>query len=213
MGIVELLLIAVGLSMDAFAVSICRGLGMRRLNLRTAAVLALFFGGFQALMPLVGWALGSQFMWLIEPVDHWVAFVLLAFIGGKMLWDAFHEEDSPCVCGRDCATCQRRGGADCDDPEAARQAPIAPPLDYRELVMLAIATSIDALAVGITFAFLGVNIWVAIAIIGVTTFVLSLVGVVVGNQFGSRFEKPATIAGGIVLILIGLKILIEHLAG
>lgn len=114
---------------------------------------------------------------------------------------------------RDCATCQRRGGADCDDPEAARQAPIAPPLDYRELVMLAIATSIDALAVGITFAFLGVNIWVAITIIGVTTFVLSLVGVVVGNQFGSRFEKPATIAGGIVLILIGLKILIEHLAG
>ena len=139
--------------------------------------------------------------------------MLSGFIGGKMLWDAFHEEDSPCVCGRDCATCPRRGGADCDDPEAARQAPIAPPLDYRELVMLAIATSIDALAVGITFAFLGVSIWVAIAIIGVTTFVLSLVGVVVGNQFGSRFEKPTTIAGGIVLILIGLKILIEHLTG
>ena len=98
MGIVELLLIAVGLSMDAFAVSICRGLGMRRLNMRTAAVLALFFGGFQALMPLIGWALGSQFMWLIEPVDHWVAFVLLAFIGGKMLWEAFHEEDEGCDC-------------------------------------------------------------------------------------------------------------------
>ncbi len=213
MGFAELFLIAVGLSMDAFAVSVCKGLCMKRLNMRQALVIALFFGGFQGLMPLLGWALGTQFERNITPVDHWIAFGLLALIGGKMLWDAFHEEDSPCVCGRDCATCQRRGGADCDDPEAARQAPIAPPLDYRELVMLAIATSIDALAVGITFAFLGVNIWVAIAIIGVTTFVLSLVGVVVGNQFGSRFEKPATIAGGIVLILIGLKILIEHLAG
>lgn len=213
MGFVELLLIGVGLSMDAFAVAVCKGLAMKRVNYRHALVISLMFGGFQALMPLVGWALGTQFEQYITPVDHWIAFVLLAFIGGKMLWDAFHEEDSPCVCGRDCATCQRRGGADCDDPEAARQAPIAPPLDYRELVMLAIATSIDALAVGITFAFLGVNIWVAITIIGVTTFVLSLVGVVVGNQFGSRFEKPATIAGGIVLILIGLKILIEHLAG
>lgn len=199
--------------MDAFAVAICKGLGMRKIRWRDALVIALFFGGFQALMPLIGWAAGSLFASTITAVDHWIAFGLLAFIGGKMLWDAFHEEDSPCVCGRDCATCQRRGGADCDDPEAARQAPIAPPLDYRELVMLAIATSIDALAVGITFAFLGVNIWAAIAIIGVTTFVLSLVGVVVGNQFGSRFEKAATIAGGIVLILIGLKILIEHLAG
>ena len=213
MGVVELLFVAVGLSMDAFAVSVCKGLGMRSVRWGQAAVIALFFGLFQALMPVIGWLLGTQFSRFVEPVDHWVAFVLLAAIGAKMLWDAFHEEDSPCVCGRDCATCQRRGGADCDDPEAARQAPIAPPLDYRELVMLAIATSIDALAVGITFAFLGVNIWVAIAIIGVTTFALSLVGVVVGNQFGSRFEKPTTIAGGIVLILIGLKILIEHLTG
>ena len=193
MGFIELFLTGVGLSMDAFAVAICKGLGMRKIRWRDALVIALFFGGFQALMPLIGWAAGSLFASTITAVDHWIAFGLLAFIGGKMLWDAFHEEDSPCVCGRDCATCQRRGGADCDDPEAARQAPIAPPLDYRELVMLAIATSIDALAVGITFAF--------------------LVGVVVGNQFGSRFEKPATIAGGIVLILIGLKILIEHLAG
>ena len=189
MGFIELFLTGVGLSMDAFAVAICKGLGMRKIRWRDALVIALFFGGFQALMPLIGWAAGSLFASTITAVDHWIAFGLLAFIGGKMLWDAFHEEDSPCVCGRDCATCQRRGGADCDDPEAARQAPIAPPLDYRELVMLAIATSIDALAVGITFAFLGVNIWVAITIIGVTTFVLSLVGVVVGNQFGSRFEK------------------------
>ena len=173
--------------MDAFAVAICKGLGMRKIRWRDALVIALFFGGFQALMPLIGWAAGSLFASTITAVDHWIAFGLLAFIGGKMLWDAFHEEDSPCVCGRDCATCPRRGGADCDD--------------------------LDALAVGITFAFLGVSIWVAIAIIGVTTFVLSLVGVVVGNQFGSRFEKPTTIAGGIVLILIGLKILIEHLTG
>ena len=200
MGFIELFLTGVGLSMDAFAVAICKGLGMRKIRWRDALVIALFFGGFQALMPLIGWAAGSLFASTITAVDHWIAFGL-------------HEEDSPCVCGRDCATCPRRGGADCDDPEAARQAPIAPPLDYRELVMLAIATSIDALAVGITFAFLGVSIWVAIAIIGVTTFVLSLVGVVVGNQFGSRFEKPTTIAGGIVLILIGLKILIEHLTG
>ena len=189
MGFVELLLLAIGLSMDAFAVSVCKGLCMKRLNLRQATVVALFFGGFQGLMPLLGWALGTQFEQFITPVDHWIAFVLLALIGGKMLWDAFHEDDEELSC------------------------PADGKLDLRELVMLAIATSIDALAVGITFAFLGVNIWVAITIIGVTTFVLSLVGVVVGNQFGSRFEKPVTIAGGIVLILIGLKILIEHLAG
>ena len=189
MGFAELFLIAVGLSMDAFAVSVCKGLCMKRLDMRQALVIALFFGGFQGLMPLLGWALGTQFERYITPVDHWIAFGLLALIGGKMLWDAFHEDDDDLSC-----------------PADGR-------LDLRELVMLAIATSIDALAVGITFAFLGVNIWVAITIIGVTTFVLSLVGVVVGNQFGSRFEKPATIAGGIVLILIGLKILIEHLAG
>ena len=189
MGFIELFLTGVGLSMDAFAVAICKGLGMRKIRWRDALVIALFFGGFQALMPLIGWAAGSLFASTITAVDHWIAFGLLAFIGGKMLWDAFHEDDQELSC------------------------PADGKLDLRELVMLAIATSIDALAVGITFAFLGVNIWVAITIIGVTTFVLSLVGVVVGNQFGSRFEKPATIAGGIVLILIGLKILIEHLAG
>ena len=189
MGFIELFLTGVGLSMDAFAVAICKGLGMRKIRWRDALVIALFFGGFQALMPLIGWAAGSLFASTITAVDHWIAFGLLAFIGGKMLWDAFHEDDEELSC------------------------PADGKLDLRELVMLAIATSIDALAVGITFAFLGVNIWVAITIIGVTTFVLSLVGVVVGNQFGSRFEKPTTIAGGIVLILIGLKILIEHLAG
>ena len=187
MGIVELLLIAVGLSMDAFAVSICRGLGMRRLNLRTAAVLALFFGGFQALMPLVGWALGSQFMWLIGPVDHWVAFVLLAFIGGKMLWEAFHEEDEGC---------------DCEDTSG---------IDLREFLILAVATSIDALAAGISFAALNVDIVASVSLIGIITFALSFAGVAVGHFFGARYERPASIVGGVVLILIGLKVLLEHL--
>lgn len=187
MGIAELLLIAVGLSMDAFAVSICRGLGMRRLNLRTAAVLALFFGCFQALMPLVGWALGSQLMWLIAPVDHWVAFVLLAFIGGKMLWEAFHEDDEGCGC---------------EDTSA---------IDLREFLVLAVATSIDALAAGISFAALNVDIAASVSLIGVITFALSFVGVAVGHFFGARYERPASVVGGVVLILIGLKVLLEHL--
>ncbi len=188
MGFLELFLIGVGLSMDAFAVAICRGLGMRRVNYAHAAIIALFFGGFQAAMPLIGWVLGSQFATLIEPVDHWIAFALLAFVGGKMLWDAFHEDDD-----------ENAASADGDH------------IDFKELLMLAIATSIDALAVGIGFAFLQVDIVPAIALIGVTTFVLSLVGVVIGNRFGARYEKPSTIVGGIVLILIGLKILLEHL--
>lgn len=195
MGIAELLLIAVGLSMDAFAVSICRGLGMRRLNLRTAAVLALFFGGFQALMPLTGWALGSQFMWLIAPVDHWVAFVLLAFIGGKMLWEAFHED------------AEKDGAPDGCDCEAADTSAI----DLREFLVLAVATSIDALAAGISFAALNVDIVASVALIGVITFALSFVGVAVGHFFGARYEKPASVVGGVVLILIGLKVLLEHL--
>ena len=188
MGFVELFLIGVGLSMDAFAVSICKGLGMRRLNMRQALVIGLFFGGFQALMPLIGWALGTQLADFITPIDHWIAFILLALIGGKMLFDAFSGGDEE----------------DAGEPKDAR-------LDFKEVLMLAIATSIDALAVGITFAFLGVNIVVAIAVIGVTTFVLSVMGVAVGHAFGARYEKGATIAGGIVLILIGCKILLEHL--
>lgn len=191
MGFVELFLIGVGLSMDACAVAICKGLAMKRVNYRHALVIALFFGGFQALMPLVGWALGTQFQQYITPVDHWIAFVLLAFIGGKMLWEAFHDDES------------EGSGDDAAEP-AGR-------LDLRELVLMAIATSIDALAVGITFAFLQVDIVPAVALIGATTFALSLAGVVVGNQFGSRFEKPATVVGGVVLILIGVKILLEHL--
>lgn len=187
MGIVELLLIAVGLSMDAFAVSICKGLGMKKVNLKVAFALALFFGGFQALMPLIGWALGSQFLWLISPIDHWIAFVLLAVIGGKMLWEALHDEEGE------------------DDGKPADK------IDLGEFFILAVATSIDALAVGISFAALAVDIVPSILIIGVMTFCFTIAGVFVGNFFGSRYEKPASIVGGVVLILIGLKILLEHL--
>lgn len=173
--------------MDAFAVAICKGLGMAHLNWRYAAVLALFFGGFQGLMPVIGWVAGAQFASVVEPVDHWIAFALLVFIGGKMLVDALRGEED----------------ADEDDGRVV--------FDLREMLLLAIATSIDALAVGVSFAFLSVDIVPAASFIACVTFVLSLVGVAVGHQFGSRWEKPSTIAGGIVLILIGCKILLEHL--
>lgn len=233
MGFVELLLIGVGLSMDAFAVAVCKGLAMKRVNYRHALVIALMFGGFQALMPLVGWALGTQFEQYITPVDHWIAFALLAFIGGKMLWEALHGEAET----GDGAAAEEEAGTEAVGTSsggtvgagaeaagmsvvgatggsgAARQATgeAKERLDMRELVLMAIATSIDALAVGITFAFLQVDIVPAVALIGATTFVLSLGGVVLGNQFGARFEKPASVVGGVVLILIGLKILLEHL--
>lgn len=188
MGIIELALIGAGLSMDAFAVSVCKGLGMKRLNMRQTFVIALFFGVFQALMPVIGWVLGTGFQSYIAPVDHWIAFALLAFIGGKMLFDAFHDDER-------------------DDDAASANAP----LDLKELTMLAVATSVDALAVGITFAFLQVDIVPAVTLIGAITFALSFAGVAIGHFFGARFEKPATIVGGVVLILIGLKILLEHL--
>lgn len=191
MGFVELLLTGVSLAMDAFAVSVCKGLGMKKINWMHTFVIALFFGGFQAIMPLIGWAVGSLFADYIAAIDHWIAFALLAFIGAKMLWGAFHEDV----------------GSSGEAVEAADK------LDLKELVMLAIATSIDALAVGVTLAFLGVNIVEAIAVIGAVTFVISFAGVAIGNQFGSRFERPATIAGGVVLILLGVKILVEHLLG
>ena len=190
MGLLELFLIGVGLSMDAFAVSIAKGLTMHKVNYRHALVIALFFGVFQALMPLVGWALGSQFAQYVTPVDHWIAFILLAFIGGKMIWEAFHDDEG------------EEEGKTASDEER---------LDMKELFLLAIATSIDALAMGITFAFLEVDIVPAVTLIGCTTFVISFFGVIVGNQFGSRWEKPSTIAGGVVLIVIGLHVLLEHL--
>lgn len=183
-----LLLMGVGLSMDAFAVSICKGLSMRKVNKKQCLVIGLFFGGFQALMPFIGWALGSQFEQYITSIDHWIAFILLGFIGGKMVVEAIRETD-----------------------EAVEVGKMDPPLDLKEMFILAIATSIDALAVGITFAFLQVPIVEAISIIGITTFVISVIGVYVGNFFGNRYKKKAELAGGMILILIGLKILLEHL--
>lgn len=187
MGFIELFLIGVGLSMDAFAVSVCKGLNMRgKVNYKQGAVIAFFFGAFQAIMPLIGYLLGTGFEKYITSIDHWIAFILLGFIGGKMAIESFKKDDD-------------------EKPEGSDK------LDIKELFMLAVATSIDALAVGITFAFLQVNIWSAIGIIGTTTFILSLVGVVIGNKFGSRYKSKAELAGGIILILIGVKILLEHL--
>lgn len=188
MSLLELFLIGIGLSMDAFAVAICQGLSMPKLNLRHGAVIALFFGGFQALMPLAGWFLASHFAASIQNVDHWVAFVLLALIGGNMLREALGgQEETEASCA-----------------EAER-------LDYRQLLGLAVATSIDALAVGVTFAFLDVEILSAASLIGCTTFCISLAGVAVGNFFGARYEKRAEAVGGIILVLLGVKILAEHL--
>lgn len=185
--IVELLLIGAGLAMDAFAVSVCKGLGMRKVKKDQALLIGLFFGGFQALMPFVGWALGSQFEQYIVHIDHWIAFVLLGMIGGNMIREAIREGDV-------CPTVK-------EDKK----------LDLKELFLLAVATSIDALAVGITFAFLNYPILEAVAIIGVITFVISVAGVYIGNFFGCRYKKRAELLGGCILIFIGLKILLEHL--
>lgn len=184
---IEFLLIGIGLSMDAFAVSICKGLAMRKVNKKQALVIGLFFGGFQALMPFIGWALGMQFQSYITNIDHWIAFVLLVFIGGKMIVEAVKPEEEEAVEVMD------------------------PPLDIKQMFLLAIATSIDALAVGVTFAFLDYPIVEAISIIGVTTFIISIGGVYVGNFFGSRYKNKAELAGGLILVLLGVKILLEHL--
>ena len=184
MNFAELLLLGVGLSMDAFAVSVCKGLATRRPSLKNMAACGLWFGGFQALMPLIGFYLGSLFAEAIEAVDHWVAFVLLALIGINMIREAVSGETEH------------------EDAD----------FSVRTMLTMAIATSIDALAVGISLAMSGgVQIWSAIAIIGVTTCLLSMLGVKLGSVFGNRFEKKAQIAGGVILILLGLKILLEHL--
>ena len=183
MGFLELFLIGVGLSMDAFAVAICQGLSMTRIKWGHALTVGLYFGGFQALMPLLGWVLGSQFSGYIQQYDHWVAFILLLLIGGNMIREGVKGD-----------------AEDCD-----------PSLAFGTMLMLAVATSIDALAVGITFAFLNVPILAAVAFIGVVTFVISALGVKIGNLFGARYKSKAEIFGGAVLILIGAKILLEHL--
>lgn len=183
---ITVFLTGIGLSMDAFAVAICKGLKMQKINYKQMGLIALFFGGFQALMPLIGWILGNSFKSYIEGFDHWVAFILLSFIGGKMIYEAFQSEDDDCGC-----------------------------FDIKELLMMAIATSIDALAVGIAFAIDGINTWanilLAILIIGITTFVLSAIGVMIGHKFGAVYKSKAEFAGGVILIFIGIKILLEHL--
>lgn len=189
MGIGELFLLAVGLSMDAFAVSVCKGLAMKKATLKAEATCGLWFGGFQMLMPVTGFFLGSLFAEAIEAFDHWVAFGLLVIIGINMLKEALEKEDE--------------SG---DDPEKDAD------LSVKTMFLMAVATSIDALAVGISLAMVGsVNIWLAAAFIGICTCLLSALGVKIGNVFGSRYEKKGEFAGGVILILLGVKILLEHL--
>ncbi|MEE0111375.1 MAG: manganese efflux pump MntP family protein [Oscillospiraceae bacterium] len=189
MGIGELLLLAVGVSMDAFAVSICKGLAMKKATLKASMTCGLWFGGFQALMPTLGFFLGTLFAKAIQSIDHWVAFVLLAIIGVNMLKEAFGKEEEDCGCEENSAD-----------------------LSPKTMFVMAVATSIDALAVGISLAMAGsVNIWLAALFIGICTCGFSAVGVKIGNVFGSRFEKKAQMAGGVILILLGLNILLEHL--
>lgn len=205
MSLIELLILAVGLSMDAFAVAICTGLTMRKATTRKATVVGLYFGIFQAVMPLIGYFFATWFADKIIAYDHWVAFGLLGFLGGRMILESFTEEGCPdreCPAGncrdRDCP-----GGKRPDNSEAS--------LKPAEMLPLALATSIDALAVGVSFAFLNVNILQAVAFIGITTFVFSVIGVNIGNTFGTKFKSKAELAGGFILVFIGLKILLEHL--
>lgn len=182
MGLLELVLIAVGLAMDAFAVSVCKGLSMSKMEWKKAVIIGLYFGGFQALMPLIGYVLGVGFEDKIKSLDHWIAFVLLVFIGMNMIKEAFEIKEES------------------NDK-----------IDFKTMIILGIATSIDALAVGVTFAFLNVNIMLAISLIGIITFIISMIGVKIGNVFGDKYETKAELAGGFILIFLGVKILLEHL--
>lgn len=183
MGVIEIVLLGVGLAMDAFAVSICKGLSMKKMEWKKAIVIALYFGIFQALMPVIGFLLGVGFEEKITSIDHWIAFGLLSIIGINMIREAFDNKE--------------------DEENDS--------VDFKSMIVLAVATSIDALAVGVTFAFLRVNVILAVAIIGIVTFIISICGVKIGNVFGDKYESKAEIAGGLILILLGLKILLEHL--
>ncbi len=183
MGIFEIVLLGIGLAMDAFAVSICKGLSMKRMNWKNAIIIALYFGAFQAAMPIIGYILGTTFESFVTTIDHWIAFILLSFIGGNMIKESFDKEDN------------KKNDR----------------VDFKTMIVLALATSIDALAVGITFAFFDVNLILAISIIGVITFIVSLLGVKVGNRFGDKYQNKAELMGGIILVLLGIKILLEHL--
>ena len=183
MELFEIIVIAIGLAMDAFAVSICKGLSMKKIDWKKAIIIAVYFGAFQALMPVLGYFLGSTFSVFVQKVDHWIAFILLSIIGVNMIKESTDDE------------VEKRNDN----------------VDFKTMVVLAIATSIDALAVGVTFAFFEVNILLAILIIGIITFILSIFGVIIGNKFGDKFQNKAELAGGIILIIIGVKILLEHL--
>lgn len=185
----ELILIAIGLAMDAFAVAVCKGLNMRKINIKQTALIALFFGGFQAGMPLIGWFIGSRFAHYIESIDHWVTFILLVIIGGKMIYEAIKGDNDECDCGES-------------------------KLDLKELTALAIATSIDALAVGVAFAltYEKNEVFVAVALIGIITALLSAIGVLIGHKFGAKYKNKAEFTGGLVLVLMGVKFLLEGLA-
>lgn len=183
MSLAELFILAVGLSMDAFAVSVCKGLSVPKLKLKHALTCGLYFGGFQGLMPLIGYLLGSQFEEMIVSVDHWIAFVLLGLIGFNMVKESREQDEEK----------------------------LNSSFAVKEMITLAIATSIDALAVGVTFAFLRVDIFWAVTFIAIVTFTLSSIGVKVGNVFGMRYKSKAELAGGLILILMGIKILLEHL--
>ncbi len=183
MGVLELLLLSVGLAMDAFAVSVCKGISMKKMNWKKAIIIGLYFGGFQALMPTIGYFLGTAFQSLITSIDHWIAFILLGIIGGGMIKESFGDDE------------ENRN----DD------------VSFKTMIVLAIATSIDALAIGITFAFLNVNLVLAISLIGIITFILSVFGTKIGNRFGDKYEKKAEFLGGVILVLLGIKILLEHL--
>lgn len=184
MSIIEIALIGVGLAMDAFAVSICKGLAMRRMNYKKAIIIAAFFGVFQALMPALGYVLGTTFANKIAAIDHWIAFILLGLIGANMIKEALSSDDDECQ----------------DDS-----------LRLGDLIMLSIATSIDALAVGITFAFFNVSLLLSVSMIGIITFIICVIGVKVGNVFGEKYKSKAELAGGLILIVMGAKILIDHL--
>ena len=183
MGIIEIVLIGLGLAMDAFAVSICKGLSMKKMNWKSAIIISLYFGIFQSFMPVVGYFLGSTFESFVTNIDHWIAFVLLSLIGGNMIKESFDSEDT------------KKNDK----------------VDFKTMIVLAIATSIDALAIGITFAFFEVNLLLSISIIGIITFLLSILGVKIGNKFGDKYQNKAEFVGGLILVLLGIKILLEHL--
>jgi putative Mn2+ efflux pump MntP len=205
MGLLELLLIAIGLSMDAFAVAVCHGLSMQKAGWRKPFVVGLYFGIFQAVMPLIGYLVGSQFSNMIVSFGHWIAFVLLVAIGAKLIFESFKKEGCP---DRKCPTqiCTDR-----ECPAGQRSGTGEASLKPAKMLPLAIATSIDALAVGVSFAFLNVAIIPAVSFIGIITLVLSMVGVKIGNMFGARYKSKAEFAGGVILVLMGLKTLLEHL--